>query len=172
MSEQCKDIVNNQNGSAIVMAMLILAVLTILGISSTNTSTIELQIVRNERIYQQNFYIAESAALEGLQSVKSASESELDDRSFTSIVWLKQIDPNLDMSDVDNWNTDTTDTDANATISTTLLDAKYAVVENNIALKSSLDMTATSQLYDYIGRGQGASNNGRVLIEIGYRKRH
>ncbi len=167
MNEQYKNIINNEDGSAIVMAMLILAVLTILGISSINTSTTELQIVRNERIYQQNFYMAESAALEGLQSLESASETDLDDRNFTTFVWLKKIDPNLDMSDVDNWNPLT-----NAAVSSIFSNAEYAVVEKNVALKASLDMTATSQLFDYIGRGKGASNNGRVVIEIGYRKRH
>ncbi len=154
------------------MAMLILAVLTILGISSTNTSTIELQIVRNERIYQENFYMAESAALEGLELLESATESQLDDKTYASFVWLKKIipdtvDPDVDiMRDINNWNT------TNAAVSAVSPDAQYAIVEENVALKSSLDMTATSQLYDYIARGQSASDNGRVLIEMGYRKRH
>lgn len=54
-------IINNENGSVIVLALLMLAVLTILGVSSTNNTNIELQIVRNERIYQRDFYIADSA---------------------------------------------------------------------------------------------------------------
>jgi hypothetical protein len=54
-------IIGNEQGSAIIYAILILAVLTILGISSTNTSEIELKIVSNERIYQRDFYIADSA---------------------------------------------------------------------------------------------------------------
>lgn len=157
MSEQCKNIINNQNGSTIVMAMLILAVVTILGISSINTSTTELQIVRNERIYQQNFYMAESAALEGLQFLESelVTEAMLDNKNFPSVV--------PDINDSGTWHVSLTLSDPNV---------KYGVVETNIALKSSLDMTATSQLFDYIGRGEGAFNNGKVTIEIGYRKRH
>jgi len=54
-------IINNEKGSAIVMALIFLSILTIIGISSSVTSTIELQIVRNERIYQRDFYIADSA---------------------------------------------------------------------------------------------------------------
>jgi Tfp pilus assembly protein PilX len=53
-------IINNENGSAIVLALIMLAILTIIGISSSTTSTIELQIVRNERIFQRDFYIADS----------------------------------------------------------------------------------------------------------------
>lgn len=53
-------IIDNEEGSTIVFALLILVVLTILGISATTTSTIEFKIVQNEKIYQRNFYIADS----------------------------------------------------------------------------------------------------------------
>jgi hypothetical protein len=54
-------IIDNEQGSAVVYAVLMLAVLSILGISSTNTSTVEMKIVGNERIFQRDFYIADSA---------------------------------------------------------------------------------------------------------------
>ncbi len=53
-------ILNNEKGFAIILALIMLAILTIIGISSSTTSTIELQIVRNERIFQRDFYIADS----------------------------------------------------------------------------------------------------------------
>ena len=58
MDKKC--VIDNEQGSVILLAMLILIVLTILGIASLNTSTIEFQIVGNEKIYQRNFNIAES----------------------------------------------------------------------------------------------------------------
>ena len=59
---ECKiKLINNEEGSVMVMALMVLSVLTIIGLSSSTTSTIELQIVRNERIYQRDFYIADSA---------------------------------------------------------------------------------------------------------------
>lgn len=54
-------IIDNEEGSTIVFALLILVVLTILGISATTTSTIEFKIVHNEKSYQRNFYVADSA---------------------------------------------------------------------------------------------------------------
>jgi hypothetical protein len=58
--------VGNEKGSAIVVALLALAVVTLFGISAIDTSNIELKIVRNERMYQQCFYVAESGWQDGV----------------------------------------------------------------------------------------------------------
>ena len=54
-------IVKNQSeqGSITVIALMILVVLTLLGITITRTSTIDIQIAGNEIPYKQNFYVAE-----------------------------------------------------------------------------------------------------------------
>jgi len=56
---------DNEQGSAIVVALLALAIVTLFGISSIDTSNIELKIVRNERMYQQCFYVADSGWQDG-----------------------------------------------------------------------------------------------------------
>lgn len=53
-------IVKNDNGSTIVIAMLILVFLTIIGIGAINTSVFESQIIGNEHNYQIDFYLADS----------------------------------------------------------------------------------------------------------------
>jgi hypothetical protein len=80
-------ITGNEQGSAIVFALLILAVVSILGISSINTSDIELKIVSNERLYQRDFYIADSAWKYGAYwlDVKPRAPSQINtDSSFTA----------------------------------------------------------------------------------------
>ena len=52
--------IRNQEGSVIVLSMVLLVLLTILGISATRTSTIEVQIASNERHAVQNLYQAEA----------------------------------------------------------------------------------------------------------------
>ncbi|MCA1784987.1 MAG: pilus assembly PilX N-terminal domain-containing protein [Desulfobacteraceae bacterium] len=157
----------NENGSALLLVMVMMAVLTIMGLSVINTATMENKIARNERIYQENFYMAESAALEGLQLLDLAPGDQLNDKTFSSLVWLKKKDNNLDMTDITNW-----DTTTNAGISNYFPQARYAVVQAGIVPVASLDMTAKSHLYGYVARGYHESNNGRTMIEIGYRKRH
>ncbi len=55
-----KALMQNEDGSVIVLALVLLVLLTILGISATRTSTIEVQIASNERHAVQNLYQAEA----------------------------------------------------------------------------------------------------------------
>jgi len=52
--------IHNEKGSVIVVALIILTLLTILGISSTNTSNIEVRIATNSQDNQLDFYVADS----------------------------------------------------------------------------------------------------------------
>lgn len=51
----------SEEGSVIVVALIIMVLLLIMGINATNMSTIESQILRNAIIYKQTFYSAEAA---------------------------------------------------------------------------------------------------------------
>ena len=50
----------NEKGSALVVALLVLVLLTLMGISATTTSTIEVQMAGNEKFHNMAFYAAES----------------------------------------------------------------------------------------------------------------
>lgn len=51
---------NNEKGSALVLALLILVLLTLMGISATTTSTVGVQMAGSEKFYELAFYSAES----------------------------------------------------------------------------------------------------------------
>jgi Tfp pilus assembly protein PilX len=51
---------NNEKGSIIIVALLILSILTIIGLSATSNSIYESQIIRNEHLYHLDFYLADS----------------------------------------------------------------------------------------------------------------
>ncbi len=53
-------IIKNENGSIILVSMIVLVMLTLFGMSAMTTSTIELQISGNEASYKETFYSAES----------------------------------------------------------------------------------------------------------------
>jgi len=59
MKEKC--LLRNEDGSVLVIALIILVLLTLLGISATTTSQIEIQIAENERSHKIAFYAAEAA---------------------------------------------------------------------------------------------------------------
>jgi hypothetical protein len=49
----------NEKGNVTLIALILLVILTLIGISANRTSTLDMQIARNEIPYKQNFYIAE-----------------------------------------------------------------------------------------------------------------
>ena len=156
----------NEQGSVLILALILMSVISILAVTSVTMTSTEFKIVRNERIYQDNFYRAESAARQGIQTLEEASTSDLEDRSFQTLAWLSQEDDNADMSDTSLW-------DSSNSASASISNADYAVVETGISQGSSLDMTATSNLYKYVSYGHGHSGNGGTsVIEIGYKMRH
>lgn len=53
---------NNESGFVLVAVMLMLLILAFIGITSTTTSNIELQIAGNDKTYKQTFYAADSGA--------------------------------------------------------------------------------------------------------------
>lgn len=52
--------IDNQNGSMIVVAILFLALLSIIGTAGINTSNTELQIAASEQVYKTTFFAAEA----------------------------------------------------------------------------------------------------------------
>lgn len=65
----------DESGSVLVIALLMLVFLTLLGIASTTTTSIELQIAQNERIYQKHFNAAEAAALHAVQWISEETRN-------------------------------------------------------------------------------------------------
>jgi Tfp pilus assembly protein PilX len=59
-------ICTNEKGSALVLALLILVLLTLMGISATTTSTVGVQMAGSEKFYEMAFYSAESGWQRGL----------------------------------------------------------------------------------------------------------
>ena len=59
-------ILNDETGSVMVAALMVLVLLTIIGISASNTSVTEVQIATNSLLYERAFYTAEA----GLQHAK------------------------------------------------------------------------------------------------------
>ncbi len=160
---------NNEEGSAIVIALIILVLLTMIGITATDNTVIELQIVRNEAIYKQNFYRAESAVVELGQIME-------DNNLLASYDWLTGSATALNMEVVANW--DWTPGTPNSQLSNNMdagdanNNTAQAAISNGIASGGSLDMTGTS-LYDYsvYGLFNSTVGQGRSMIMMGYRKR-
>lgn len=70
----CHQVMNNEKGSVLVVALLILVVLTLLGISASTTTEIELQIAANEKFHKIAFYNADSGVYSTPKLIRSSVE--------------------------------------------------------------------------------------------------
>jgi Tfp pilus assembly protein PilX len=163
---------NNENGSAIVLALIILAVLTVIGISASTTSTVELKIVRNEKIHNQNFYYAEAGVYEGAQRIEQEADPEVQlIAATTGYDWLN--DNTIDFSTPANWqDSGPASGDVNDNSDPSVVDPTVSLAANAKGVRpgGSLDMGST-RLYEYSVFGLSQWNGGRSIIEIGYLRR-
>ncbi len=172
-----KRLLKDEQGSVMVMAILILALLTIIGICSTNTSVMESQIVRNTAIRKQNFYRAEAAVIQAAQSLQNLKNTTIlnsNSRSYlngSGYPWLIN-DNSVNMTDRSNWDHDDADNDDNAETAAIDPNVYYAVVRVNVAKKASLGMENPDQLYEYAVYGLCSDTGGEALIEAGFKKRY
>ena len=60
MGSVLNDTTNNERGFAIIVALIMLAIITVIGIAATRTSETETRIAVNERLYNIAFYTAEA----------------------------------------------------------------------------------------------------------------
>jgi Tfp pilus assembly protein PilX len=86
--------IRNEEGSVIVLSMVLLVLLTMLGISATRTSTIEVQIASNEIHAVQNLYHAEAGEHFALET----SDTWMTDPFLTTADNLAYVNSSIDPS--------------------------------------------------------------------------
>lgn len=85
----------NEQGSVLILCILMLFLLTVLGISSTTTSDLEMSIASNENFFYMSFYQADG----GGEAGKEIIEQAIEDR-----IWADATaTPPLLMGDVEVW---------------------------------------------------------------------
>lgn len=146
--------VHNENGSAIVIAMIVLILLTFIGMSAINTTQTELKIAGNERVYKQNFNLAEAAIQDAAQRLLSTPHED----RLSTLQWVHLIPLNesFSMEDITNWNAGNT-----MNISPTLTVAAGIIKAEGEGMESSL--------YRYTILARSQSNNGDVLLQVGFK---
>ena len=162
--KEIKRLLTNEEGSVLIVAIVILMLLTLLGIYATRTSEIELQIAGNERLYKQNLYRAEAAANEAAQILEDTNPG-----TYSTLGWLYLMGSGVTLDNAKGQDDPCWDNRQPSVDSTT----HYIGVEEGIAGGASLDMTKT-QVHEYAVYGQrhnyARPELGRSLVAIGYRR--
>lgn len=156
--------IRNERGSTLLIAVMILTLMVIIAATMNQSTTLELQIVRNDLEQRQQFYFAESAVREAAQEIENMTPAELMDTNNT---WISP-DPvagfDLSASPARWLNSSLAGLPAGS-------DLGYTIVDNT----GVIDLSAPSNLHDYtivgIYEGPDGFGAGRAVVEIGYRRR-
>jgi Tfp pilus assembly protein PilX len=160
-------VLNNEKGSVIIAALMVLVLLTIIGVASTNISNTEIKISTHELIYQQNFYRAEGATLEAVDVMEDLANPKTTDPDW---LW-DTLDTFTAETAADSTLWDGTMTGADATPEpSNLSDTRFVVVSTGIMEGESLDI-GSSKIHRYAIYGRCAPpKRGSTTVEIGYLK--
>lgn len=86
----------NEDGSlAIIAALVLLTLLTIISISASRIACTEVVIAKNDSVYRRNFYLAEGAALEAADHLSAYGDLRENIQS-----WMQMATGELDMDSV------------------------------------------------------------------------
>jgi Tfp pilus assembly protein PilX len=158
---------NDESGIAVVVTILILALLTLMAMTASRDTIVELNILRNDLVYKDHLYRAEAAALEGVQWIDNAAAGTLTD--FTATAFLNPNDVDLNALDLNDgiWNISGADPYQNPA---QIIDG-YTIVDDTGPIDLSADSNIFSyKIYGFYNQINGR-NRGQSMVELGYKKR-
>lgn len=160
-------VMNNEKGAVLIVALMILVVLSFLGISASTTSQTENKIAGNERFYKQDLYFSDSGAMEGAQ-IMADFGGDLRTSPFAG-QWLHALGSltEANIRDIDNtWWIGT-----NSQVSIVEPDTRFMALSMGIASGSSLSAGSPSvHQYRVYGRRRPLNRGRFCIVEVGFRK--
>ncbi len=169
----------NEQGFVLVFALMIMAMLTIIGLAIISNTIFELKISGNDKVSRELLYIAESAAMEAAQKLDNETSPDNLKAKRTTLKWLfvEKDKGGTDTKDELITNPSKWDDPKNRLASGMGAadgTAKLAAVDlGPVKGQSSLDMADESnKMYGFAVLGHSSKYNGEKTVEIGYRKRY
>jgi Tfp pilus assembly protein PilX len=159
-----KNTLYNEDGSVLIISLVILALLLVIGMSATTTSNIENLVTRNVEQYTVALYRAEAAAMEAAQRLNDVTPNPRDTPPPLLNTAVNAV-TDANIVDANYWATDVYVRDDGGIADTQLLAESHGVVGG-----STLD-TEKSNVYGYTAYGRCQLPSGAtVIIGVGYRR--
>ena len=183
--EQGRRLTDPEEGSVLIIALIMIVLLTIIGISASKTSEIEIMIAGNERVAKENFYLAEGSVRRSVMILENT------DLKNSAPYWLLTDDVPGDgltefktggstlpasvgaanilavedqISGATNW----TDTFSQS-LADMNGDARCIALKKGLAGQTSAKATGPLP-YDHVVYGKSDYKGGLGLVAVGYRK--
>ncbi|WP_084511669.1 PilX N-terminal domain-containing pilus assembly protein [Desulfatibacillum aliphaticivorans] len=172
-SRMLKKAVSSENGSILILALLVMVVLSLLGVTAMTSSSTDIAVAKNQDVYNRNFALAEAAARLGALQVKSAKyaprpdDDALGDTGFTDDempAWMYKGSPFPDrIKDPLTWTTGI---------------AEIALMGEVVKFKVRYDGKSDGNIDDtgddftewhrYTIFGRSNNDSGEVIVQMGY----
>ncbi len=147
-------LLKTEDGSVMILALALLMLLTLIGISATRTSMIEIQISGAKKTYTEHLFLAEGAAMECVQDLADGSnpstEPYFNDERTRTEDQIQNLIQNLNFANSD----------------TSPIGSSYATLYQGVV--GSIKM-GQPNLHAYVVYGWHDTPQGRVIVELGYR---
>jgi hypothetical protein len=165
-SRNLTNTLTGEQGSAVIIAVLFLVLMTIIGVTMIRNTTLELQIVRNDMVIKDHLHRAEAASMEASQWIENAGNDLLEDLSFRN--FISQFDLNLATLSLNDGTWQMSEVDPNQNAGNII--TGYRIVDETGIIDLTQTNLHTYKVYGYYNRPTGM-NQGEALVEIGYKKR-
>lgn len=147
-------LLKTQDGSVMILALALLMLLTLIGISATRTSMIEIQIAGAKKTHTEHLFLAEGAAMQCVQDMADGSnpstEPYFNDERTKTEDQIQNLIRNLNFANSD----------------TSSIGSAYATLYQGVV--GSIKM-GQPNLHAYVVYGWHDTPQGRVIVELGYR---
>ena len=147
-------LLKTQDGSVMILALALLMLLTLIGISATRTSMIEIQISGAKKTYTEHLFLAEGAAMQCAQDMQGGSnpstEPYFNDERTKTEDQIQSLIQDLNFANSD----------------TSSIGSAYATLYQGVV--GSIKM-GQPNLHAYAVYGWHDTPQGRVIVELGYR---
>ncbi len=196
LQDQRASAIKNEQGTAIIAALLILMLLSFVAITSTDTTISETSMVRSATTFEQNLYKAESEAMAGVQQMTNRTKPQ---ELLAALITVKppnypllrsanSQNPQSDLANldtngdkvIDNGDTFYTDkTKKDPLNNHPSKNMNYRIVIQMPIASGSSKGTGSSRLYNYVSYGLSMSDWDQStkrflsvsIVKIGFQKR-
>lgn len=183
--------INTEKGSVVLIALLVLMLISLYGVTSLNSSVSELKISQNLRYYKQNLYRGEAAVIEvgRLMDLDTDPDNHLKPEGNSPYTWIHDGSTALDYEDQEEsedpeeaeepeefdpenstWIYSGEDKNAEGSSHYNDGESGFTVIFCGVAPGASLSMS-NSQVWEYKAYGLASIGGGRVGVVSGYRNR-
>jgi hypothetical protein len=162
---------NNEEGSVLIVSMMMLVVLTVIGIFASTTSQIEIKLGGNERAYKQDLYFADAAGMECAQILQDYA-GNLQTAGPTWLFGRGVVSP-AQILDVNNtwWKgTHGAGNDDNSVVSMVDGNTRYMTTSEGVCRGCTLSMGSATIHQYYVYSRRRRPSGATYILEVGFRK--